>query len=78
MSKRLKKAREVTAKLDDSFFGKGTGLTIDNLPCIKDKVEKVKKTYNYRQDSIEKIEKIAKSKKVPVGDILSDLIDKVV
>ena len=73
---RLKKARAATKKMDDSFFGEGSNLTISDLPCIKDKVTKVKKTFNYRSSSIEKIEKIAKEQKVSVGDILSDLIDK--
>lgn len=75
---RLEKARKETKNLDDSFFGEGSGLKLEDLPCIKDKVIKVKKTYNYRQDAIEKVEKISKEKNVPVGDILSDLIDKVV
>ena len=51
---RLKKARAATKKMDDSFFGEGSNLTITELPCIKDKVKKVKKTFNYRSSSIEK------------------------
>lgn len=78
MSNRLKKGRQETTELPDSFFGKGTGLTIDDLPSVITKEIKVKKTYNFRKTSIEMLEKIAKDKKVAVGDILSDLIDKVV
>lgn len=78
MSRRLEKARKKTSALSDSFFGEGTGLKLEDLPCISNKEEKLKKTYNFRKDSIEALEKIAKDKKVPVGDILSDLIDKVI
>lgn len=78
MSKRLEKARKETNKLPDSFFGKGTNLSIDDLPSVSGKVEKLKKTFNFRKDSIEALERIAKEKKVSVGEILSDLIDKVI
>ncbi len=76
MSKRLEKARKETKELPDDFFGEGTELKLVDLPCIKNKFEKVKKTYNYRKSSIEAIENIAKKNKVSVGDIISDLIDK--
>ena len=75
---KTRKGQKKTSALPDSFFGEGTGLKRENLPCISNKEEKLKKTYNFRKDSIEALEKIAKDKNVPVGDILSDLIDKVI
>ena len=76
MSKRLDKARKKTKKLSDSFFGDGTGLKLDDLPCIQKKEEKVKKTFNYKVRAIEKVEKLAKKHGVPVGDLISDILEK--
>lgn len=78
MSKRLDRARKLTKEMPDKFFGEGTGLLIDDLPCVQNKVEKIKKTYNFNKASIEKIEEIAKNRKVAVGDLISDIIDKVI
>jgi hypothetical protein len=78
MSKRLEKARKETKKLPDSFFGKGTGLKFEDLPCVKTKDDKIKKTYNLRESSVQEIEKVAKKHKVSVGDLISDIIDKAI
>ena len=47
-----------------------------DLPCIKDKKIKIKKTYNYRESVILKVEKLAKENEVSVGDLISDILDK--
>lgn len=49
---------------------------LKDLPCIKDKDIKIKKTYNYRENVILKVEKLAKENEVPVGDLISDILDK--
>lgn len=49
---------------------------LKDLPCIKDKEIKIKKTYNYRESAILKIEKLAKEYEVPVGDLISDILDQ--
>ena len=59
MSKRLEKARKKTKALPNAIFGKGTDLKLKDLPCIKNKNEKVKKTYNLRESSVKALEKIA-------------------
>ncbi len=49
---------------------------LKDLPCIKDKEIKIKKTYNYRESAILKVEKLAKENEVAVGDLISDILDK--
>ena len=77
MSKRLAKARKKTKELPDSFFGEGTALKLSDLPCLKDRPEKTKRTFNYKVKALEKVEKMAKENNVSVGDLISDILDKV-
>lgn len=50
-------------------------MTNDFKKRLNDSNGTIEKTYLLRVDAIEKI---AKQKKVPVGEIISDLIDKIV
>lgn len=75
-SNKLKDALKNLDEMPDSFFG-NESLNLNDLPCVKAKGQKVKKTYMYKRSVIEKIERMAKKHQVAVGDLISDILDRV-